>query len=89
MNFKIWLEYQEKDFNYYKNLILGMLNLESPEGLSASLDSFKPDILISSLEAMGEFKELNSDVQQQVKDKIQVGEGSIEDLIRLMADDSD
>ena len=89
MNFKIWLEYQEKDFNYYKNLILGMLNLESPEGLSASLDSFKPDILISSLEAMGEFKELNSDVQQQVKDKIQVGEGSIEDLIRLMVDDSD
>jgi hypothetical protein len=89
MNFKIWLEYQEKDFNYYKNLILGMLNLESPEGLSASLDSFKPDILISSLEAMGEFKELNSDIQQQVKDKIQVGEGSIEDLIRLMADDSD
>ena len=89
MNFKIWLEYQEKDFNYYKNLILGMLNLESPEGLSASLDSFKPDILISSLEAMGEFKEVNSDVQQQVKDKIQVGEGSIEDLIRLMVDDSD
>lgn len=89
MNFKIWLEYQEKDFNYYKNLVLGMLNLESPEGLSASLDTFKPDILISSLEAMGEFKELNSDVQQQVKDKIQVGEGSIEDLIRLMADDSD
>ena len=89
MNFKIWLEYQEKDFNYYKNLILGMLNLESPEGLSASLDTFKPDILISSLEAMGEFKELNSDIQQQVKDKIQVGEGSIEDLIRLMADDSD
>jgi hypothetical protein len=89
MNFKIWLEYQEKDFNYYKNLVLGMLNLESPEGLSASLDTFKPDILISSLEAMGEFKELNSDIQQQVKDKIQVGEGSIEDLIRLMADDSD
>jgi hypothetical protein len=89
MNFKMWLEYQEKDFNYYKNLILGMLNLESPEGLSASLDSFKPDILISSLEALGEFKELSADIQQQVKDKIQVGEGSIEDLIRLMADDSD
>jgi hypothetical protein len=89
MNFKMWLEYQEKDFNYYKNLILGMLNLESPEGLSASLDTFKPDILISSLEALGEFKELSADIQQQVKDKIQVGEGSIEDLIRLMADDSD
>ena len=89
MTFKIGLEYQEKDFSYYKNLILGMLNLESPEGLSASLDSFKPDILISSLEALGEFKELSADIQQQVKDKIQVGEGSIEDLIRLMADDSD
>ena len=86
MNFKTWLEFQEKDFNYYKNLILGKLDLESPEGLSVSLDTFNSQNLIEQLQGLGEFKELSSDVQQQIINKVKSGDGTIEDLIRLMAD---
>lgn len=86
MNFRLWLEFQEKDFNYYKTLVLAKLNLESPEGLSVGIDSFESDNLISSLEGLGEFKELSTDIQQQIKDKIDVGEGTVEDIIRMMAE---
>lgn len=86
MNFKTWLEFQEKDFNYYKNLILGKLDLESPEGLSVSLDTFNSQNLIEQLQGLGEFKELTSEIQQQIINKVKSGDGTIEDLIRLMAD---
>lgn len=89
MNFKTWLEFQEKDFNYYKNLIMGKLDLESPEGLSVSINTFNSQNLIEQLQGLGEFKELSSDIQQQVINKIKSGDGTIEDLIRLMAEKSD
>ena len=44
-----------------------------------------PENLISSLEVLGEFRDLNDDVQMQVKDKISSGDGTLEDIIRLMA----
>lgn len=86
MNFKTWLEFQEKDFNYYKNLILAKLGLDSPEGLSVSIDSYEPENLKSELEALGEFKELASDIQDKIKQSIDVGEGTVEDIIRMMSD---
>lgn len=88
MNFKTWLEFQEKDFNYYKSLILGKLDLESPEGLSVTLDTFNTRNLIEELQGLGEFKELSSDIQQLILNKIRSGDGTIEDLIRIMADKS-
>lgn len=88
MNFKTWLEFQEKDFNYYKQLVLSSLGLESPDGLSVGIDSYDPENLISKLEALGEFKELAVDKQKQIKDKISIGEGTVEDIIRLMSNQS-
>jgi len=85
MNFKTWLEFEEKDFNYYKSLILGKLDLESPEGLSVSLDTFNTQNLIEQLQSLGEFKELASDTQQFILNKVKSGDGTVEDLIRIMA----
>lgn len=89
MNFKTWLEFQKKDFNYYKNLILAKMGLDSPEGLSVPIDSYEPENFKSELEALGEFKELKSDVQEKIKKNIDAGEGTIEDIIRIMSDEKD
>jgi len=85
MSFKIWLEDEEKDFEFYKNLVLGKLNLDRSEGLSATLNTWEPENLISMLNSLGEFKELSDETQEQVIGKVRAGEGTLADLIRKMA----
>ena len=86
MNFKTWLEYDDKDFNYYKNLVIGKLSLDHTHGLSQSLDTLAPEQLISTLNGLGEFKELPSDIQDQVIGQIKSRMGTLGDLVRLMSD---
>ena len=74
MSFKIWLEDEEKDFEFYKNLVLGKLNLDRSEGLSATLNTWEPENLISMLNSLGEFKELSDETQEQVIGKVRAGE---------------
>ena len=85
ISFKIWLEDEEKDFDFYKNLVLGKLDLDRVEGLSATLSTWEPDNLIGILNGLGEFKNLSSEVQDQVTGKIRSGDGTLGDAIRIMA----
>lgn len=85
LSFKIWLEDEEKDFEFYRNLVLGKLNLDRSEGLSATLNTWEPENLISMLNSLGEFKELSDETQDQVIGKVRAGEGTLADLIRKMA----
>ena len=89
LSFRIWLEDDQKDYEFYKDLVIGKLNSNDKSekyDISTSLNMWKPpENLISSLEVLGEFRDLNDDVQMQVKDKISSGDGTLEDNIRLMA----
>lgn len=85
MKFKLWLEMNDKDFNFYKNLILGKLNLDRINGLSQSVDTWEPEQLISILNGLGEFKELPMEIQDQVVGQIRSGMGTLGDLIRLIS----
>lgn len=85
VSFKIWLEAREKGFDFYKDLVLGKLNLDGVDGLSATLNTWKPEALQSALQGLGEFKSLPDEVQRQVMDKIQSGSGTVADIIRVMA----
>lgn len=88
--FKNWLfEDEQKDYEFYKNLILGKLNGDKKEekyNISTSLNVWKPsEKLIMSLENLGEFKSLGEDVQKQVREKINSQEGTLDDVIHLIA----
>lgn len=85
MTFKIWLEASEKGFEFFKNMVLGRLNLNKVDGLSAALGTWEPDALINVLNDLGEFKNLSDEVQQQVIGRIRSGDGTLGDLIKLMA----
>ena len=79
------MEAAEKDFDFFKNLVLGRLNLNRVDGLSATLNTWEPDALINVLNDLGEFKNLPSNVQQQVLGKVRSGEGTLGDLIKMMS----
>jgi len=85
ISFKLWLESKEKDFEFYKNLVLGKLNLDGTEGLSATLNTWKPEGLQQILQGLGEFKALPEAIQKQVFGKIDSGSGTLADIIRMMA----
>lgn len=86
MNFKKWLaEYDDKGFNYYKNMLLGKLNLDRSQGLSQGLDAWEPEHLLSMLNGLGEFRELPSGTQDQVIGQIKSRMGTLGDLVRLMS----
>lgn len=86
MRFKKWLaEFDDKGFNYYKNMVLGKMSLDQNHGLNQSLDAWEPQQLIELLNGLGEFKELPDQVQQQVFGQIKSGTGTIGDLVRIMA----
>lgn len=88
MRFKQWMElYDGKDYDFYKNMLLGKFNLDRNLGLNQSLDNFEPDFLISSLNGLGEFKELPEFIQNQVIGMIQSNSGTFSDLARLMSGD--
>lgn len=86
MNFKKWLaEFDDKDFNYYKNMLLGKLNLDHTQGLSQGLDAWEPEHIIAMLNGLGEFRELSSEVQDQVIGQVKSRMGTIGDLVQLMS----
>ena len=83
--FKKWLaEMEDKGYNYYKNIILGKLNLDHMNGLSQAVDTWEPEQLINILNGLGEFKQLPLPVQDQVISQIQSGTGTLGDLIQTM-----
>jgi hypothetical protein len=89
MKFKKWLvEFEDKGFNYYKNMLLGKLSLDPNHGLDQGLDAWQPEQLISTLEGLGEFKELPADIQNQVVGQIKSRLGTLGDLVRLMSNPS-
>lgn len=83
MRFSVWLEKEERDFDFFKNLILGKLEL-SNEALSQSVDIYKPDELIGKLKSLGEYAKLPEEIKSQVEGQIRSGTGTLQDLIRLM-----
>lgn len=86
MRFKNWLaEYDDKGFNYYKNMVLGKLSLDQHHGLNQSLDAWNPQQLVSMMQSLGEFKQLPLEIQDRVISKIQNGTGTIGELIQIMA----
>lgn len=83
--FKKWLEAEEQDFDYYRDIILNFLNLDPAKGLSLSLDAINKNNLKQKLQGLGEFARLPVEIQQQVMGRIDQGGGTIGDLVRLMA----
>lgn len=89
ISFDIWLEYREKDFAFFKNLVLNRLNLDRAEGMSSALSTFQKGNLESLLQGLGEFKKLPDVVQRAALGKVASGDGTIGDLIRTLASDPD
>lgn len=87
-SFKMWLEAREKGFDFYKDLVLGKLNLDGVDGMSATLNTWKTEALQNIFQGLGEFKSLPEEVQRRVIDKIQTGSGTVGDIIRIMAHQS-
>lgn len=85
MKFKSWLEMENKGYDYYKNLVLGKLNLDPVHGLTQSINGWEPQQLIGMLNGLGEFKQLPMPIQDKVISRIRTGEGNIGDLIQLMS----
>jgi hypothetical protein len=86
MIFKMWLaEMENKGYDFYKNVLLGKLNLDRTHGLSQGLDAWEPEQLINVLNGLGEFKELRQEVQDQVTGQIRSRMGTLGDLIRIMS----
>lgn len=86
MNFSEWFFKEEKNFDYYQNLVLGKLNLKKDVGLSQSLDVIETENLINILNGLGEFKNLPSEKQEQILGKIRSGSGTLHDIIRMMSE---
>jgi len=86
MKFRYWLESEEKDFDFYRNVILNYLGLHPEKGLSQSLDTFNKDNLKQKLQSLGEFSALPDDVQKNVLYLIDSPQGgTISDILKLMA----
>lgn len=86
MQFIQWLvEAELKDFNFWRNLILGKLGFEKEYDLSQSLMAMKPDMLINSLNELGEFKKLDQTTKTQVLSQVESKTGTLRDLIKIIA----
>lgn len=87
MKFKKWFEeYDGKDYDFYRNLLVGKLNLDKSLGINQSLDTLDSDFVVSSLNGLGEFKELPDFIQNQVIGMIKSQSGTFSDLARLMSE---
>lgn len=86
MNFKKWFENQQKDFDFYRDIMLNYLGLDPSKGLSQSLDTFNKENLKQKLQGLGEFSALPDHVQQDILARIDTAQGgTMGDLIRLMS----
>jgi len=83
MKFKLWLE--EKNREYYRDMILSKLDLDKDKGLSQSLNVWDSDKLLGKLSELGEYKSLPEDVQKSIEAKIKSGSGTISDLINIIS----
>lgn len=86
MNFKKWFEDQQKDFDFYRDIMLNYLGLDPSKGLGQNLDTFNKENLKQKLQGLGEFSALPDHVQQDILGKIDNTQGgTMGDLIRLMS----
>lgn len=83
MKFKLWLE--EKNREYYRDMILSKLDLDKDKGLSQSLNVWDSDKLLGKLSELGEYKSLPEDVQKSIEAKIKSSSGTIGDLINIIS----
>lgn len=87
--FNEWfLEREEKDFSWFADAILGKLGLEQ-EGLDQPIRSFDKEELIKKIQELGVFANLPDDIKSNVISQIDnsfvTGQGSIRDLVAIMA----
>ena len=85
ISFDMWLEYREKDFNFFRNLILNRLTLDRAEGMSTALSTFQRGNLERLLQGLGEFKKLPDVVQKAALGKVASGDGTVGDLVKTLA----
>lgn len=81
--FKLWLE--EKDKEYYQDMILSKLDLDKEKGLSQSLDIWDTEKLLSKLNQLGEYKSLSKEIQSAIEARIKSGSGTVGDLINIIS----
>jgi hypothetical protein len=82
--FKQWLyEFEDRNFNYYKRVVLGGLGLD--DNAVETQINILPD-LTKKLQGLGAFRQLPDDVQQAVIGRIESNTGgqTFGDLIRMM-----
>lgn len=85
MNFRQWIETDEKDYNYYKHLVLGKLSLNPNTGPEQTLDTWEPENLINMLNGLGEYRVLPQPVRNRVEAQIRSRTGTLGDLLRMMS----
>lgn len=85
ISFKYWLESLNRDYDFYKNIIIGKLSLDRVQGLSQSINTWEPENLIAILNGLGEFKNLPQETQSQVIGQIKSGMGTLDDMIKIMS----
>jgi len=87
MQFRTWLfENEQKNFDFYKDVMLNYLGLDPTKGLSQSLDTFNKDNLKQKLQGLGEFSALPDHVQADILSRLDSSQsGTMGDIIRLMA----
>lgn len=84
MKFKFWFEQNEKDFDFYKNIIVKLLGIDEEKGLSQEINTYNSNELLTKIESLGEFKQLPAEIQQNVSNRIRSEEGTLFDLVKDM-----
>lgn len=91
LNFRIWLE--EKDYNYYKDFILGNLQkYASPATLDMSIRDFleanklQPENIIESFDSLPEFQDFSEKVKNEFYNVIKNEQGlTFDDLAKSIS----
>lgn len=81
--FKNWLISEEKNLDYYKKLVLSKLELDN-QGLSQSLNIWKPESLINKLNDLGEYKNLELNKRKEIENIIKSKSGTVSDIVKKM-----
>jgi hypothetical protein len=85
MKFKNWFEQVEKDYDFYKDLLVKTLGIDPENGIFQPINSYDINELLEKINDLGEFKQLPAEIQQSVLDKIKSEEGVLLDVINLMS----
>lgn len=85
MRYKIWLLNEEnKNFEYYKNIVLSKLGLGYSDG-SQSINIWDPNKLIQKLNELGEYVKLPRVKKIRAEAQIRSKVGTINDLIKSIS----